>query len=73
MTDVLDPFTQRRLARWIDAFRASKGELPTRQELVSAGYTKDQIQAALKSKLLVELYVTLTNGTIVKVYKNSAP
>lgn len=68
-SDNLDPFTERRLTRFVEAFRAEKAELPTLKDLETAGFTKRQVELALKRKRVVELYVTLTTGAVVKGYK----
>lgn len=68
-SDNLDPFTERRLIRFARDFRAQKAELPTLKDLESAGFSKRQIELALRRNVLVELYVTLTSGAVVKGYK----
>jgi hypothetical protein len=65
----LDPFTRRRLVRFVGEFRAKQGQLPTLQDLGREGFSGDQIKAAIKEKCIEEFYVTLTSGTIVKGYK----
>jgi hypothetical protein len=66
----LDPFTSRRLARFIEQFRARSGQLPTAQDLQGGGFDGEVIKAAIKEKRIEEFYVTLTSGTIVKGFKN---
>lgn len=65
----LDPFTRRRLVRFIEEFRARSGQLPTLGDLEGNGFDGDRVKVALKEKVIEEFYVTLTNGTIVKGYK----
>ena len=65
----LDPFTQKRLLRFIEGFRGAQGELPSLNDLAEAGFDKEQIKAAIKASLIEEFYVTLTNGSIIKGYK----
>ena len=65
----LDPFTQRRLRKVIEDFRAKSGQLPTHANLIENGFDHDAIKAALKGGVIEEFYVTLTNGTVVKGYK----
>jgi hypothetical protein len=68
----LDPFTRRRLLRFVEDFRARSGQLPTSNDLAKEGFDDTCIKAALKEKLIEEFYVTLTSGTIVKGYKLSS-
>ena len=65
----VDPFTQRRLRKVIEDFRAKSGQLPTHANLIENGFDHDTIKAALKAGMIEEFYVTLTNGTVVKGYK----
>ncbi len=65
----LDPFTQKRLLRFIEDFRARSGQLPTLQDLAVAGFEKSLVNQAVRDEVLVELYVNLTSGTMVKGYK----
>ncbi len=67
----LDSFTEKRLLRFIEKFREQSGELPTLQRFKEAGFSKEQVDSALKRKLIELFYVTLTNGTIVKTFKIS--
>jgi hypothetical protein len=66
---MLDPFTRRRLIRFIETFRSSSGQLPTLKDLESNGFGSDHVKQALKEKVIEEFYVTLTSGTVVKGYK----
>jgi len=65
----LDLFTQKRIEKFVSEFRSKQGQLPTLKNLEAGGFSPDQIQAAIQSKVIEEFYVTLTNGTIVKGYK----
>jgi len=65
----LDPFTRRRLEKFVLGFRENQGQLPTLNDCEAAGFDKPTIDQAVKEKCLGEFYVTLTNGTIVKGYK----
>lgn len=65
----LDPFTQRRLLRFVENWREKGGVLPTLQDFDKAGFSKELVNQAVREKLLEEFYVTLTNGTVVKGYK----
>jgi hypothetical protein len=65
----LDPFTRRRLVRFIEEFRSRSGQLPTLQDLEGNGFDDDRVKSAIKEKVIEPFYVTLTNGTIVKGFK----
>jgi hypothetical protein len=65
----IDPFTRQRILRFVDSHRSSSGQLPTLKDFEAAGFAKDLINTAVRKGLLSELYVTLTNGTIVKGFK----
>lgn len=67
----MDPFTKRRITAFAERFRTQNAVLPTLQDFESAGFPKELVDRAVRDEILVELYVTLTNGTIVKGYKNS--
>jgi hypothetical protein len=67
----LDPFTERRIVKFVADFRSHQGQLPTLQDLSKNGFDEDLVKLALKSRILEEFYVTLTNGSIVKGYKVS--
>ena len=64
-----DPFTLRRLEKFIEDYRVRTGQLPTLQDFETGGFAKAVIDPLVRDELLVQLYVTLTNGTIVKGYK----
>ena len=65
----IDPFTRKRLEKFVLEFRDSSGILPTLADLAAAGFDKKKVDDAIHDKLIVEFYVTLTNGTVVKGYK----
>ncbi len=65
----LDPFTRKRLIRFIEDFRTRAGQLPTLRDLDEGGFDDETVKVAIKSKIIEQFYVTLTNGTIVKGYK----
>lgn len=68
----IDPFSTRRLQKFVDDHRETTGQLPTLRDFAGAGFHERMIKQAVREKLLVELYVTLTNGTIVKGYKRKS-
>lgn len=68
-----DPFTLRRLAKFAEDFRAQNGVLPTIKDFESRGFSKEQVDQAVRAKALVELYVTLTSGAVAKGYKVPTP
>lgn len=65
----IDPFTQRRMIRFVQDFRARNGQLPTFRDFSDAGFAENLVKQAVRARLLEELFVTLTNGTIVKGIK----
>jgi hypothetical protein len=65
----LDPFTQKRILRFIEDFRQKSGALPTLKDFETAGFARELIDQAVRKDLIELFYVTLTNGTIVKGYK----
>ncbi len=69
----IDPFTERRLVRFVEEHRRKSGVLPTLQDFEASGFPRTQIDQAVRQKVLEQLYVTLTSGTIVKGYKVSQP
>lgn len=66
---MLDPFSRKRLEHFVEAFRAETGQLPTLADLAAEGFDKAKVDAALKDEIIVEFYVTLTNGVIKKGFK----
>ncbi len=69
----LDPFTQKRLEKWIGEFRANTGQLPTRNDLEAGGFDREKVDAAIHDRVICESYVTLTNGVIKKGYTVAQP
>ena len=67
--DAVDPFTQKRMAKFVEDYRQKSGQLPTIRDFEAAGFDRTTIDSAIKMKLIEEFYVTLTSGTIVKTYK----
>jgi hypothetical protein len=67
----LDPFTRKRITRFVEDHRAKSGQLPTFADFEKAGFEKSLVKEAERAKLIEELYVTLTNGTVVKGFKVS--
>lgn len=65
----LDPFTERRIVKFIGDHRTKEGSLPTLKDLDAAGFGKEIVDAAIKQNVIEKFYVTLTNGTVVKGYK----
>lgn len=65
----LDPFTRRRLSRFIEEFRSKNGQLPTLQDLSTGGFSEVAVRMAIKDRVIEPFYVTLTSGTIVKGFK----
>ncbi len=65
----LDPFTLRRLARFAQTFRDKNAQLPTLADFEAEGFEKSVVAQAVKEEFLLELYVNLTSGAVVKGYK----
>jgi hypothetical protein len=65
----MDPFTSKRITRFIEDFRRNSGALPTLKDFEAAGFARELIDTAVKKNIIELFYVTLTNGTIVKGYK----
>jgi len=65
----IDPFTLKRLERFIEDFRARSGQLPTLNDFEANGFANGLIDRAERSGTIEKFYVTLTNGTIVKGFK----
>ena len=65
----LAPFTLRRLTRFAETFRDKKAQLPTLKDFEEGGFDKSVVAQAVKEECLVELYVNLTSGAVVKGYK----
>ena len=65
----LDPFTQKRLLKFIEEFRSRSGVHPTLQDLGATGFDRDCVDQALRQGLIEQFYVTLTSGTVVKGFK----
>jgi len=65
----IDPFTRKRLEKFVTDFRDHSGVLPTLADLAKAGFDKQKVDSAIKDQVLVEFYVTLTSGTVLKGYK----
>ena len=69
----LDPFTQRRIARFIEDFRKRSGQLPTLGDFEKNGMDRNLVDQALKDSIIEKFYVTLTTGTIMKGFKVKDP
>jgi hypothetical protein len=65
----LDPFTRKRIERFIEKHRSSSGQLPSFQDFERGGFDRELIKVAERQGFIEEFYVTLTNGTIIKGYK----
>ena len=68
----INPFTAKRLTKFLEGFRRRTGVLATYNDLDEQGFTRIQIDTATRLKIIEEFYVTLTNGTIVKGFKPKA-
>lgn len=66
----LDPFTVRRILKHVETHRSKTGQLPTLESFEENGIQRKWIDEAVRQKIVEKFYVTLTNGTVVKGYKN---
>lgn len=66
----MDLFTRRRVRKFVETFRQGEAQLPTLKDFEAAGFPKEQVARMVRDEILVELYVTLTTGAVVKGYKN---
>ncbi len=69
----IDAFTARRLSAFIEKHRHSTGQLPTLQDFEVAGFERSLIDRAVREDLLVQQYINLTNGPMVKGYVLKQP
>ena len=69
----LDPFTLKRIERFIETHRTATGQLPTIQDFEKNGMDREQIKGAIKAERIEEFFVTLTNGSLVKGFKLKQP
>lgn len=65
----LDVFTQRRIKKVILDHRKKYAEWPTLKDLEKSGFSKTEIELGVKEKWIVQLYVNMTSGAVVKVFK----
>ena len=64
----LDPFTARRLTRFVEEHRRSTGQLPTLQDFERNGLARETVDQAVREEILEQLYINLTQGPMVKGY-----
>lgn len=65
----LDTFTKTRIKKIISEHRKRHAQLPTLKDLEKYGLSKKEIELGMKEKWLDQLYVNLTTGAVVKVFK----
>lgn len=65
----VDPFTRRRIIRFIEEFRTQNGQLPTLRDFAKQHIEESQVDGAIRDGAVEMVYVTLTNGNVVKGYK----
>ena len=65
----IDMFTEKRMIRFVEKFRSQSGELPTLKDLKDAGFSSADIELSLKGNVIEQFYITLTTGSVVKVFK----
>ena len=49
--------------------RQRHAQLPTLKDLEKSGFSKKEVDVALKEKWIEQLYVNLTTGAVVKVFR----
>ena len=69
----IDPFTIRRLIKFVEDHRHSTGQLPTLQDFERAGIARETVDQAVRQKILDQQYINLTNGPMVKGYVVAQP
>lgn len=69
----MDPFSLKRLEKFVSEHRQKTGALATLKDLEKAGFSEEDVTFAIKKKRIEEFYVTLTNGVIMKAYKIKNP
>ena len=67
----MDSFTKSRLQKAVRAHRKRCAEWPTLKDLEKLGFSKKETDIGVKEKWLVQLYVNMTSGAVVKVFKVS--
>ena len=65
----IDPFTRKRIEKFIEEYRSKTGQLPTLNDFEEIGLEKSRVDDAIKDGFISEFYVTLTNGVVKKGYK----
>lgn len=65
----MDTFTKSRIKKIISEHRTKYAQLPTLKELEKYGFSKKDIELGIKEQWLEQLYVNLTTGAVVKVFK----
>lgn len=65
----LDSFTKNRIKKSISEHRKKHAQLPTLKDLERYGFSKKEIEIGIKEKWLEQLYVNLTTGAVVKVFR----
>ncbi len=65
----VDPFTLKRMCRFITEHRQKKGVFPTLKDLNDQGFSKSKVDQAQRDGIILEIPVTMTNGSVVKGYK----
>lgn len=68
----MDSFSLRRLKKFVADHRERTGQLATQRDIEEGGFDAETLKAALKQKLIKELYSTLTTGAVIKVYKDES-
>lgn len=65
----MDTFTKTRIKKTISEHRKKHAQLPTLKDLEKYGFSKKEIETGIKEKWLEQLYINMTTGAVVKVFK----
>ncbi len=65
----MDLFTKTRIKKTVLEHRKAHAQFPTLKDLERYGFSKKEIDKAVKEKWLDQLYVNLTTGAVVKVFR----
>lgn len=68
---MVDPFSVKRLRKFVEDFRNQTGQYATLKDITQAQFDEATLKEALKKKAITQLYVTMTSGAVVKGYKSS--
>lgn len=65
----MDTFTKTRIKKTITEHRKKHAQHPSLKDLEKYGFSKKEIEVGVKENWLEQLYVNMTTGSVVKVFK----